>query len=98
MEKFGQAMSVSAVSLLTALFQSQQVYACFIDFQKAYEMVCFMLNLVLKSKTLSHTEHILEIICGKNQQSLYEVFICMQRIASGMRMPSGPPGGGNDIP
>ena len=71
MENFGQA-----VPLLTALFQRQQVYACFIDCQKAYEMVCFI-NVVLKSMARSHTsdsEHILEIMCSKNQQSLYDVF------------------------
>ena len=34
MENFGQAMPVSAVPLLTALLQRQQVYACFIDCQK----------------------------------------------------------------
>ena len=77
MENFGQAMFLSAVPLLTALFQRQQIYACFIDFQKAYEMVCFI-NLVLKSMALSHThdsEHILEIImCYKNRQSFFEVF------------------------
>ena len=39
MENFGQAMPVSAVPLLTALLQRQQVYACFIDFQKAYNPV-----------------------------------------------------------
>ena len=54
---------------------------------------CFI-NLVLKSIALSHTpdsEHILEIaMCSKNQESLYEVFICIKRITSGMRMPSGP--------
>ena len=72
MENFGQAMSVSAVPLLTALFQRPQVCACSIDFQKAYETVCFI-NLVLKSMVLSHTpdsEHILQIVmCSKNQQS-----------------------------
>ena len=40
-------------------------------------MVCFI-SIVLKSKALSYTpdsEHILEIVmCGKNKQSLYEVF------------------------
>ena len=36
MEKFGKAMPVSAVPLLTALLQRQEVYACFTDFQKAY--------------------------------------------------------------
>ena len=36
MGNFSQTMTVSAVPLLTALFQRQQVYACFIDFQKAY--------------------------------------------------------------
>ena len=46
MENFGQVMSILAVPLLTALFQRQQVYVCFIDFQKAYEMVCFK-NLVI---------------------------------------------------
>ena len=35
MENFGQALPVAAVPLLTALLQRQQVYACFIDFQKA---------------------------------------------------------------
>ena len=30
-------MPVSAVPLLTALLKRQQVYACFIDFQKAYD-------------------------------------------------------------
>ena len=39
MENFGQAMHVSTVPLLTALLQRQQVYACFIDFQKAYDSV-----------------------------------------------------------
>ena len=39
MEKFGQAMPVSAVPLMTALFQRQQVYVCLIDFQKAYDSV-----------------------------------------------------------
>ena len=39
MENFGQVMFVSAVPLLTALLQRQQVYACFIDFQKAYDSV-----------------------------------------------------------
>ena len=39
MENFGQAMPVSAVPLLTALLQRQQVYACFVDFQKAYDSV-----------------------------------------------------------
>ena len=81
MENFGQAMPVSAVPLLTALLQRQQVYACFVDFQKAYDsvlsMFCFI-NLVLKSMALSHTpdsEHILEIVMySKNKQSLIEVF------------------------
>ena len=39
MENFGLAMPVSAVLLLTALLQRQQVYAYFIDFQKAYDSV-----------------------------------------------------------
>ena len=39
MENFGQALPVSAVPLLTALLQRQQVYECFIDFQKAYDSV-----------------------------------------------------------
>ena len=39
MENFVQAMPVSALPLLTALLQRQQVYACFIDFQKAYDSV-----------------------------------------------------------
>ena len=39
MENFGQAMPVPAVPLLTALLWRQQVYACFIDFQKAYDSV-----------------------------------------------------------
>ena len=41
MEKFGQAMPVSAVPLLTASrFNAiKQVYACFIDFQNAYDSV-----------------------------------------------------------
>ena len=81
METFGQAIPVSPVPLLTALLQRQQVYACFIDFQKAYDsvygtMVCFI-SLVLKSVALytSDSEHILEIaICSKNKQSLHEIF------------------------
>ena len=94
MENFGQTlMPLSSLLLLTALLQRQQVYVCFIDFQKAYEMVCFI-NLVLKSRALSHrpdSEHILKIVmCGKNQQSLYEVFHLHERITSGMRMPSNP--------
>ena len=48
MAKFGQAMPVLAVPLLTALLQSQQVYACFIDFRKAYDSV-------LKSMAFSYT-------------------------------------------
>ena len=40
MENFGQAMPVLAVPLLTtALLERQQVYACFIDFRKAYDSV-----------------------------------------------------------
>ena len=39
MENCGQAMPVSAVPLLTAFLQHQQVYTCFIDFQKAYDSV-----------------------------------------------------------
>ena len=39
MDNFGQAMPVSAVPLLMALLQPQQVYAYFIDFQKAYDSV-----------------------------------------------------------
>ena len=39
MENFGQPMLVSAVPLLMALLQIQQVYACFIDFQKACDSV-----------------------------------------------------------
>ena len=39
MENFGQTMPVSAVPLLMALLQRHQVYACFIDFQKAYDSV-----------------------------------------------------------
>ena len=39
MEKFGQAMPVWTVQLQKALLQHQQVYACFIDFQKAYDSV-----------------------------------------------------------
>ena len=39
MENFGHSMPVSAVPLLTALLECQQVYACFIDFQKAYDSV-----------------------------------------------------------
>ena len=39
MENFGQAMPVSTVPLLTALLQPQQVYAYFIDFQKAHDSV-----------------------------------------------------------
>ena len=39
MENFGQAMPVSAVPVLTALLQRQQVYACFIEFQYAYDSV-----------------------------------------------------------
>ena len=82
MENFGQAMPVSALPLLTSLFQRQQVCACFIDFQKAYlilygTMISFT-SLVLKSMGLSYTpdsEHILEIaMCNKNKQSLYEDF------------------------
>ena len=66
MENFGQAMPVSAVPLLMALLQHQQVYACFIDFQKAYDSVWYndIFHIVLKSMALSHTadsEHILEI-------------------------------------
>ena len=41
MENFGQAFPVSAVPVLTALLQRQQVYACFIDFQKAYDSVWY---------------------------------------------------------
>ena len=41
MENFGQAMPVSAVPLLTALLQRQQVYACFIHFQKASHSVWY---------------------------------------------------------
>ena len=41
MENFGRAMPVSYVSLLTALLSHQQVYACFIDFQKAYDSVWY---------------------------------------------------------
>ena len=37
MGNFSQAMPVLAVPLLKALLQRQQVYACFIDFQKAYD-------------------------------------------------------------
>ena len=50
MEKFGQAMSVSAVPLLTALFQRQQVCACFIDFQKAYDSVHYNMFHKLSTK------------------------------------------------
>ena len=81
MENFAQAMPVSVVPLLTALLQRQQVYACFIDFQKAYDSVWhngMFISLVLKSVALSYTpdsEHILEIaMCSKNKQPLYEVF------------------------
>ena len=41
MENFCQAMPVLAVPLLTTLLQCQQVYACFIDFQKAYDSVWY---------------------------------------------------------
>ena len=41
MENFGQTTPVSAVPLLTALLYRQQVYACFIDFQKAYDSVLY---------------------------------------------------------
>ena len=41
MENFGQAMPVSAVPLLTALLQRQQAYACFTDFQKAYDSIWY---------------------------------------------------------
>ena len=72
-------MPVSAVPLLTALVDRQQVYACFIDFQKAYDSVWhngMFYKLSTKIKALSYTpdsEHILEIaMCSKNKQSLYE--------------------------
>ena len=79
MENLGQARPVSAVPLLTALLQRQQVYACFVHFQKAYDSAWpnGMFH-KLKSMALSHTpdsEHILKIaMCSKNKQSLYEVF------------------------
>ena len=41
MDNFGQAMPVSAVLLLTALLERQQVYACFIGFQWAYDSVWY---------------------------------------------------------
>ena len=37
MENFGKAMPILAIRLLSALLQRQQVYACFIDFRKAYD-------------------------------------------------------------
>ena len=99
MEHFGQAMPVSAVPLLTVLLQRQQVYACGVSFTFKRHMtlygtmVCFI-SLLLKSMALSHapdSEHIIEITtCSKNKQSLYEVFICIKRVTSGMRMPPSP--------
>ena len=82
MQNFGQAMPVSAIPLLTALLPRQQVYACFIDFQKENDSVwhnaMFHKIIVLKSVALSYSpdsEHILKIaMCSKNKQSLYEVF------------------------
>ena len=85
METFGQAMPGSAVPLLTALLQCQQVYACsmrasltFKTHKTLYGTMVSFISLVLKSMALSYipdSEHILEIaMCSKNKQSLYEVF------------------------
>ena len=56
-------------------------------------MICFI-SLVLKSVAVSYTpysEHVLEIaMCSKNEQSLYKVFTCIERITSGMRLPTLP--------
>ena len=85
MENFGQTlMPVSALLLL--LLQRQQAYVCFIDFQKTYEMVCFI-NLVLKSRALSHrpdSEHILEMLCVvKINSHCMKFFICMKGLHQG---------------
>ena len=82
MENFGQAMPVSAVPLLTALLQRQQVYACFIDFQKTYDHVLYnsmFHKLSTKIQWLflitPDSEYILEIVmCSKKKQSSYEAF------------------------
>ena len=71
MENFGQAMPISAVSLLTALLQRQQVYACFIDFRKAYDSVLYngmfhKLSTIINGSYTPDSEHILEIaVCSK---------------------------------
>ena len=76
MENFSQTMSVSAVALLTALLQRQQVYACFIDFQKAYVWHNGIFHKLSMALSYTHdSKHILEIaMCSKNKQSWYEVF------------------------
>ena len=77
MENFGQAMPVSAVPLLTVLLQRQQVYACFTDFQKAYDSVwCNGMFHKLSTKISGSFLYtwfrtFLEIVmCNKNKQSL----------------------------
>ena len=82
MGNFGQAMPVSAVPLLMALLQCQQlcmrVSLTFKRHTTLYgTMVCFISS-VLKSMGLSYapdSEHILEIAtCSKNEQSFFEDF------------------------
>ena len=92
MENFGQAMPVSAVPLLTALYQRQRVSLTFKRHMTVTlygTMVCFI-SLVLKSMALSYTpdsEHISEIAPrSKIYSHCMKFFIYIKRITSGMRM------------